>query len=68
VDISIRLIEAVHARWVALLRSLNDEDLRRKLDHPESGQWELRKMLAMYAWHSNHHTAHITTLRESKGW
>jgi hypothetical protein len=25
-------------------------------------------MLAMYDWHSRHHTAHITSLRARMGW
>jgi len=27
--------------------------------------WDL---FAVYAWHGKHHVAHITTLREEKGW
>ncbi len=36
--------------------------------HPESGEWTLNKMLGLYAWHSRHHTAHITKLRERNNW
>lgn len=68
VDISLRLIEGVHARWAALLESMTDEQFARTFIHPESGHWKLEDALAMYAWHSRHHTAHITNLRDQNGW
>ena len=68
VDVSLRLIAAVHERWVALLESMSEQDYQRKLIHPESGEWTLDGFLAMYAWHSRHHTAHITSLRDRMGW
>jgi hypothetical protein len=33
--------------------------------HREMSIWFL---LGLYAWHGNHHVAHITTLRENKQW
>ena len=36
--------------------------------HPERGAVTLANNLARYAWHSRHHTAHITRLRERMGW
>jgi hypothetical protein len=68
VEGSLQLIESLHSRWVALLNSMSDEAFQRKLIHPESGEWTLDKLLALYAWHSRHHTAHITSLREREGW
>lgn len=68
VDISLKIIEGIHSRWAALLESMSDEDFTRRLQHPESGEWALENMLAMYAWHSRHHTAHITRLRDRMGW
>ena len=68
VDVSLRLIDGLHARFGAMLDSMSDEDFARKLQHPESGEWVLEKLLAMYAWHSRHHTAHITHTRERNGW
>jgi len=67
-ETSLQLIEALHARWVNLLRSMAAADFARTLHHPEQGTVSLDRMLAMYAWHSAHHTAHITGLRERKGW
>jgi hypothetical protein len=68
VDVSLKIIEGVHARLVELLNSMTDEDFQKTLKHPESGVWTLEKFVALYAWHSRHHTAHITRLRERNGW
>ena len=69
VDISVRLLEAMHERWVALLRSLRDEEFVRGLVHPEQpGGLTLEKLLALYAWHGHHHTAQIESLRRRMGW
>lgn len=67
VDVSIQIIEGIHARWTRILESMTDSDFQRRLNHPETGLWTLEKMLALYAWHSLHHTAHITNLRERNG-
>jgi hypothetical protein len=64
VDISLTLLESLHARWTVLLRSLKAEDFQRKFTHPESGPHDLDWLLGLYAWHGNHHVAHITSLRE----
>jgi hypothetical protein len=68
VDVSLALIEGLHARWVALLESLSDEEFQKGYNHPERGRETLAKALAMYDWHSRHHTAHITSLRARQGW
>ena len=68
VEVSLALIEALHGRWVTLLESLSDDDFRKGYNHPQRGQETLVKMLAMYDWHSRHHTAHITGLRTRQGW
>jgi uncharacterized damage-inducible protein DinB len=68
VDGSLTMIEALHGRWVSVLESLSDEDFQRGYDHPEMGRQNLATGLALYAWHSRHHTAHITSLRARQGW
>lgn len=68
VDVSLKMIEAIHTRWAALLDSMTDDDFKREFIHPETGNWPLEGALALYAWHSQHHTAHITRLRERNGW
>jgi hypothetical protein len=69
VDISLTLLDAVHARWVRLLRSLKTEDFARTFIHPDhAGARTVDWMLFLYAWHGQHHTAHITELRKQEGW
>lgn len=68
VDVSLKLIEGIHTRWAALLASMSDDDFKREFIHPETGNWPLEGALALYAWHSLHHTAHITSLRDRAGW
>lgn len=68
VEVSLKIIEGVHERWTEILESMSEEDFRRKLKHPESGEWTLEKFLGLYDWHSRHHLAHIVNLRERSGW
>jgi len=68
IDVSLSFLSALHQRWVALFESLSDEDFRRGYNHPESGRQNLAHVLALYDWHSRHHTAHITSLRARMGW
>ena len=68
IEVSLQLIAALHARWVNLLRGLEPSQFARTFRHPELGVMTLDRALAMYAWHSAHHNAHITSLREREGW
>jgi uncharacterized damage-inducible protein DinB len=68
IEVSLALLDALHRRWVMLLRSLTDRDFERTFKHPEMGLVELEKNLALYAWHGRHHVAQITALRERMGW
>ena len=68
VETSLILLQALHGRWVTLLQSMRGEEFSRTLRHPEMGVLSLDRMLALYAWHSAHHTAHITGLRKRMAW
>jgi hypothetical protein len=70
VDESLALLDALHARWVALLRAMTPGDFARTLVHPErpGAPMTLDVMLALYSWHGKHHVAHITGLRERMNW
>jgi len=68
VEVSLQLLAALHTRWGDVVRSMQPSDFARTLVHPERGILTLDQMLAMYAWHSAHHTAHITSLRQRMGW
>lgn len=67
-SVSLQLIDSVHRRFTNLLENMSESDFSRTLNHPETGDWELSNMLALYSWHSKHHTAHIDSLRERNGW
>ena len=68
VDLSLSIVDGVHARWSELWRSLTPPQFGRVFHHPEIGVVTLDSQLQMYAWHSRHHVAHITSLREREGW
>lgn len=68
IESSLEMVAAIHARWVALLESMTAGDFQKGYNHPERGRQDLRTALALYAWHSLHHKAHITSLRERQGW
>ena len=68
VDVSLKILEGLHYRWVVLLKSFKPEDWNRTLLHPERGKLDLNTNLALYSWHCKHHVAHITELRKRKGW
>ena len=69
IEPSLALLEALHVRFVTLLRAMREDDFRRTFTHPEwEGAQTLDWLVAMYAWHGRHHTAHITSLRERMGW
>jgi uncharacterized damage-inducible protein DinB len=69
IDVSLNLLEAVHARWVTILKAMTPEQWKRALHHPEKGKdLTLDQMLALYSWHSRHHLAHVTELKKRKGW
>jgi uncharacterized damage-inducible protein DinB len=69
IEPSLALLENLHARWVALLSSLNPEDYARTFRHPEhAAPMSLDVNLALYAWHGMHHTTHVTGLRQRMGW
>jgi uncharacterized damage-inducible protein DinB len=68
VEISLKLLEPLHDRWVRLLRTVTPEQFARPLRHSEAGLKNVDWLLFLYAWHSRHHTAHITELRKQKNW
>lgn len=67
-EVSLRLFEDLHTRAVNTLRGMKPEDFARCYRHPEMGLVPLDKAIALYAWHSAHHVAHINRLRQRNGW
>jgi uncharacterized damage-inducible protein DinB len=68
IEVSLALLEALHERWVLLLRVLAPGQFTRSFRHPEIGLMSLDQQVAMYAWHGRHHLAHIASLRARMGW
>jgi hypothetical protein len=63
VETSLALVEALHDRWVRVLRMLDEAAFARSFLHPELGLVRLDQNLALYAWHGKHHIAHIASVR-----
>jgi hypothetical protein len=69
IDVSLAIIDGVHARWAEVFRSMDDTQFARTLVHPERGvTMTLDFQVHDYAWHSSHHLAHVARLREREGW
>jgi hypothetical protein len=68
IEPSLELLEALHIRWVALMRSMSGAQWERRFTHPERGPMRLDITAGLYAWHSRHHLAHVTSLRHRRGW
>jgi len=65
---SLNIIKGVHAKLVDLLSSLNNNDLKRTFIHPDHDKpIILSENIGIYAWHSNHHLAHIKQALKFKG-
>lgn len=65
---SLGILDGIHARWAALLGALTAAQWQRRYLHPENGVQRLDIVVHHYAWHGNHHLAHISALRERMGW
>jgi uncharacterized damage-inducible protein DinB len=68
IGMSLALLDAIHTRWVASMRSLPVSSFERRYRHPEMGLMSLNEQLAHYAWHGRHHVGHIAALRRRMGW
>ncbi len=65
-SISLALVKALHVKWTALLRQLDDTSLKREFVHPETRRhMRLDRMIAMYAWHGEHHLGHLRIVAEN---
>jgi uncharacterized damage-inducible protein DinB len=68
-ELSLRLLDALHARWTRFLRALPPESFARTFFHPQSQRtMRLDWSVGMYAWHGRHHTAQVLALRAARGW
>jgi len=66
VESSLKILEGLHQHWAVLLESFTENEWPRAFVHPASGDTlQLKKALALYAWHSKHHLAHVTNAVKS---
>lgn len=69
IEHSLLILDGLHHRWTDLLRSLTNQDFHRTFIHPEHGrEFPLNVFVALYAWHCEHHLAHITELKKRNNW
>ncbi len=68
VETSLILLESLHSRFVALLRSLRPTDYKRTFTSPTHGIMSLDVAAQRYAWHGRHHIAQISSLKERLEW
>ncbi|MEP6614822.1 MAG: YfiT family bacillithiol transferase [Mucilaginibacter sp.] len=62
VESSLKILEGLHLHWGALIDSFGEDEWRRTFTHPATGKtMQLKTALALYAWHSKHHLAHVET-------
>jgi uncharacterized damage-inducible protein DinB len=62
VALSLDLLDALHRRWCAFLRTLPDSEFQKTYRHPEMGVVPVDVALALYAWHGKHHIAHVRSV------
>jgi hypothetical protein len=68
VEPSLALLEGLNQRCLEMLRSLSEEQWKRRMIHPERGEFTLEDYLELTTWHFRHHNAHISELRKRKEW
>lgn len=63
VAVSVQMTEAIHQRWIALLKSMKPEDFNKTYIHPEyNKEFKLSEFVALYAWHGDHHCGHLQVI------
>lgn len=68
VEMSLRMLDALHERWIYLYERIDSRGWSRCLRHPDMGLRRLDEWVVLYAWHGRHHVAQITMLRDRMGW
>jgi hypothetical protein len=69
IESSLKMIQGIHERWTYLLKDLNDQQLSRSFIHPEHSRTiRIDENIGLYAWHCNHHLAHITETKKLNNW
>ncbi len=64
-DLALNLVDSIHAKWVFLLKNMNERDFSKTFQHPETNrQWTLAETTALYAWHGQHHLGHLSIIHD----
>ncbi|PZM66125.1 putative metal-dependent hydrolase [Paenibacillus dendritiformis] len=59
IKVSLQLLDNLHERWTYLLKNLTATQLQRIYQYPDGSIMRIEQSIALYAWHGNHHLAHI---------
>lgn len=66
---TLALLEGLHFRLAYIMKNLSEADLEKSFIHPENNsEYRIKQLIGTYAWHGNHHLAHITSLKKHKNW
>jgi len=69
IEPTLSLLDGLHYRLAYLMKSLRENHLKKSFIHPEhSKEFKIEEIIGTYAWHCNHHLAHITELKKRSGW
>ena len=69
IEPTLSLLEGLHFRLVYIMKNLSTTDLEKSFIHPEHRKsFQLQEIIGTYAWHGNHHLAHITELKKRNNW
>lgn len=65
--ISIAFLKALHVKWTAMLTLISPADLKKEFEHPDTKKrMPLDRLIALYAWHGEHHLGHLKIVAEKK--
>jgi hypothetical protein len=62
IETSLALLAALHERWLVVIAGMREEDWKRQFLHPELGPMTLERQIGLYAWHGDHHIAHVKSV------
>lgn len=66
---TLSLLDGLHYRLAYIMKNLSETDLEKTFVHPENNsEYKIKQIIGTYAWHGNHHLAHITALKKYKNW
>ncbi len=68
ISASMKILDGLHEKWAFLLKNLTQSELQKLLIHPEhKAPLTIRHFIGLYAWHCNHHLAHVLQALKHKG-